>query len=91
MALADVYDALRSKRPYKDPMPHTKARQIILAGRGKHFDPEITDAFLACEDEFIAVSERYITKSTSNMNKKVVELPHSQKGGVVSETSKPLR
>ena len=90
VALADVYDALRSKRPYKDPMPHTKARQIILAGRGKHFDPEITDAFLACEDEFIAVSERYITKSTSNMNKKVVELPHSQEGGVVSETSKPL-
>ena len=91
VALADVYDALRSKRPYKDPMPHTKARQIILAGRGRHFDPEITDAFLACEDEFIAVSERYITKSTSNMNKKVVELPHNQERGAVSGTSKPLR
>ena len=64
VAIADVYDALRSKRPYKDPMPHEKAKQIIMDGCGKHFDPEIVDAFLACEDKFIAVSEDYIAKPT---------------------------
>ena len=62
VALADVYDALRSKRPYKDPISHEKARQIILDGRGKHFDPQLVDAFLACEGDFIAVSQKYIAE-----------------------------
>lgn len=58
VAVADVYDALRSRRPYKDPMPHEMARQILLEGRGTHFDPVLIEAFLACEDRFIEVSER---------------------------------
>ncbi|MEM7228243.1 MAG: HD domain-containing phosphohydrolase [Planctomycetota bacterium] len=57
VALADVYDALRSRRPYKEPMPHAKAKQIILEGRGTHFDPDVVDAFLRCESDFISVSE----------------------------------
>ena len=52
VALADVYDALRSRRPYKDPMPHDRARGILLEGRGTHFDPDVVDAFLAVEDTF---------------------------------------
>ena len=45
-ALADVFDALTSKRPYKEPMPLQKALGILREGRGKHFDPALTDAFL---------------------------------------------
>jgi len=52
MALADVYDALISKRVYKPPFPHTKAVEIIKEGKGKHFDPDIVDAFLKIESEF---------------------------------------
>ncbi len=52
MAIADVYDALTSKRPYKEPFPHEKAVQIITEGKGTHFDPLIVDIFLDCADEF---------------------------------------
>jgi putative two-component system response regulator len=59
MAVADVYDALLSRRPYKDPMTHEEAVQIIIDGRGTHFDPDIVDAFLACQDEFVRISNQY--------------------------------
>ncbi len=52
MALADVYDALISKRVYKPPMPHEKAVAVIREGRGTHFDPDVVDAFLALEETF---------------------------------------
>lgn len=58
VAVADVYDALTTKRVYKPAFPHEKARQIILEGRSKDFDPDIVDAFLACEETFIAVREQ---------------------------------
>jgi len=59
MALADVYDALISRRVYKEPMTHTEAFAIIVAGRGAHFDPDIVDAFVFIQDEFVAIAERY--------------------------------
>lgn len=52
VALADVYDALTSKRIYKEAYSHEQAREIIVNQRGKHFDPEIVDSFLEHEDEF---------------------------------------
>jgi putative two-component system response regulator len=52
MALADVYDALISKRVYKPAFPHEKAVSIIEEGRGSHFDPDIVDAFLRIQDAF---------------------------------------
>jgi len=58
-ALADVYDALSSKRPYKEPFSHEKSKAIILEGRGKHFDPRVVDAFLARESAFIATRNEY--------------------------------
>ncbi|MEM6470068.1 MAG: HD domain-containing phosphohydrolase [Planctomycetota bacterium] len=58
VAVADVYDALRSRRPYKDPMPHSEARAVIFAGRGAHFDPTVVDAFLLADREFEALSEQ---------------------------------
>lgn len=54
VALADVFDALTSERPYKDPFPLKKAFAIIKEGRGSHFDPELVNAFLAIEDEIKA-------------------------------------
>ena len=52
MAVADVYDALISKRVYKTPMPHEKAVQIIAEGRSSHFDPDVVDAFIELEAVF---------------------------------------
>jgi len=59
VALADVYDALTTKRVYKQAFSHDIARSIILDGDGKHFDPQIVQAFLATEDEFVAIQERF--------------------------------
>ena len=52
MAVADVYDALRSARPYKAAFSHAESCEIILAGRGTHFDPGMMEAFLEVEAEF---------------------------------------
>jgi adenylate cyclase len=59
MALADVYDALISKRTYKEAYTHEKAVGIILEGRGTHFDPDVVDAFMELEREFLEISKRY--------------------------------
>ena len=59
MAVADVYDALISRRVYKDGMPHEKAVGIIQEGAGSHFDPDIVEAFLAIQDEFRGIAARY--------------------------------
>lgn len=59
MALADVFDALISRRVYKAPLPIEKAVEIIQIGRGKHFDPDIVDAFTATLNEFIEIAQRY--------------------------------
>jgi len=56
MAVADVYDALRSRRPYKAAFSHEEAAAIMLDGRGKHFDPLLMDAFLALQDEFASIA-----------------------------------
>ncbi|HEV3340300.1 MAG TPA: response regulator [Pirellulales bacterium] len=59
VALADVYDALTSKRVYKDPFEHDVVRSIITAESGTHFDPDIVQAFLATEQEFIAIRRQF--------------------------------
>ncbi len=59
MALADVYDALISRRVYKPPLSHAEVLEIIRENRGSHFDPDIVDAFLAISDEFAAIHSRF--------------------------------
>ncbi|MDY0227789.1 MAG: CHASE2 domain-containing protein [Desulfomicrobium apsheronum] len=59
MALADVYDALVNKRVYKEAMSHEKATEIIINGRGKHFDPDIVDAFLQSKQKFQEILSKY--------------------------------
>jgi len=58
-AIADVFDALTSKRPYKEPFPLEKAFSIIKEGRESHFDPQVVDTFLAVEDEILSIKEKY--------------------------------
>jgi putative two-component system response regulator len=59
VSLADVYDALISKRVYKSALSHEVARGIILDKRGSQFDPRIVKAFLDVEDEFIRIQEQF--------------------------------
>ena len=57
MAIPDVYDALVSERPYKTPLRHEDAVELIREGVGKHFDPLVGRAFLACEQDFEKISQ----------------------------------
>ncbi|HEY4329334.1 MAG TPA: response regulator [Phycisphaerae bacterium] len=57
VAVADVYDALCSRRVYKSAMSHEQAMTIILQGQGTHFDPEVVQAFVRAEEQIIAVRE----------------------------------
>lgn len=57
VAVADVYDALTSRRPYKEPFTVERARDLIVEGRGQHFDPAMVDAFLSVEDEFRRIAQ----------------------------------
>ncbi len=59
MALADVYDALISPRVYKASMSHAQAAEIIIQGKGTHFDPDIVDAFHCVANEFQAITTRF--------------------------------
>lgn len=59
MAVADVYDALIAKRVYKERFSHEKAVEIILEGRGKHFDPDVVDAFEALKETFHEIAIRF--------------------------------
>ena len=56
VAVADVYDALVSKRVYKSGMTHEEAGNIIREGAGRHFDPRVVEAFSATEDKFRQVA-----------------------------------
>lgn len=59
MAVADVYDALISRRVYKEGMPHEKAVEIIVQGKGQHFDPDMVDAFIELADEFKKIAQAF--------------------------------
>lgn len=59
MALADVYDALISKRVYKPPFTHQRAVEIILQGKGRHFDPGMVDAFMEIQEDFRQIALRF--------------------------------
>ena len=59
MAVADVYDALISRRVYKPAFTHQQALDVMRKGRGTHFDPDVLDAFFEIEDRFAAIAETY--------------------------------
>jgi len=59
MAIADVYDALISRRVYKPPFTHEAAMTVIEGGRGLHFDPDVVDAFVAVQLQCLEISQRH--------------------------------
>ena len=59
MAVADVYDALISKRVYKEAKSHEEAVKIIGDGQGTHFDPDVVTAFLATQDKFHDIARKF--------------------------------
>jgi putative two-component system response regulator len=75
MAVADVYDALISRRVYKPGMPHEQAVGIIREGRATHFDPDVCDAFLANAERFQAIAEQF-ADSDDDMAKQRAALEH---------------
>jgi putative two-component system response regulator len=70
MAVADVYDALISRRVYKEGMSHEKAVSIIVEGKGAHFDADIVDAFVELQDEFKAIAARFADSDHDMAQKK---------------------
>ena len=73
MAVADVYDALISRRVYKNSVPHEQAVAIIQEGRGVHFDPDITDAFVELQESFRAIAARF-ADSDDEMSRKQAQI-----------------
>jgi len=69
MAVADVYDALISRRVYKAGMSHEKAVEIMAEGRGTHFDPDVLDAFLELQSAFQMIAKAY-SDSDQDIDKK---------------------
>ncbi len=63
--MADVYDALTSRRPYKAAFAHEVARSMILKDAGSHFDPDVIAAFERCEQQFIDTAIKYAEVSVS--------------------------
>jgi response regulator RpfG family c-di-GMP phosphodiesterase len=60
MAITDVYDALRSKRVYKNPLTHRQSMDIIISSKGTQFDPVIVDIFASLETEIELIHEIYM-------------------------------
>jgi len=83
MALADVYDALISRRIYKEPISHEASVNIIALTSGKHFDPDVVEAFLAIQETFKAIALTY-TDSAADLQVKRDYLDIAQ-----GETPKP--
>jgi putative two-component system response regulator len=61
VGLVDVFDALTSKRPYKDPFPVEVALDIIKKDRGEHFDPDVVDVFLENIDEILKIKAEVVS------------------------------
>jgi putative two-component system response regulator len=74
MAVADVYDALISRRVYKNAIPHAEAIKIMKEGSGKHFDPDILKVFVEIENEFFEISERFMDKDADFEKKNVYRI-----------------
>lgn len=69
-AIADVFDALTSKRPYKEPFSEEQALAVIREGRSTHFDPDVVDAFFAILSEILAIKKQY-----EENNQQTFEIP----------------
>lgn len=71
VAIADVFDALTSKRPYREPLTVEEAFNIIKEGKGTHFDPQVVDVFFESEQEILSIKERFSDTDESLLLKMV--------------------
>ena len=58
-AIADVFDALTTERPYKKAFPIDQSLEILKQRRGTHFDPDVFDAFFSIEEEILSIRRKY--------------------------------
>ncbi|ADB15503.1 response regulator receiver modulated metal dependent phosphohydrolase [Pirellula staleyi DSM 6068] len=72
VALADVYDALTSRRCYKEAFTHTVAKSIIVGDSGSHFDPAVVEAFLAAEQDFLEIQKRFSVEAAEAAEKDIL-------------------
>ena len=75
MAVADVYDALISRRVYKPAFPHEKAVEIIREGRNKHFDPDMTDVFLEVAEDFRKIASVFVDSAEDTQEQLAAHSP----------------
>lgn len=85
VAVADVYDALTSRRVYKDAFSHERARQMIVEGSGTQFDPDIVECFLRREAEFLEIAARFQSERNGECPPSVVA-PVTVANGTVPTT-----
>ncbi|HUE17818.1 MAG TPA: HD domain-containing phosphohydrolase [Planctomycetaceae bacterium] len=85
VALADVYDALTSKRVYKSAFSHATATLTILRESGKHFDPEIVETFVAAGNEFSETYSRW--SETVESRERPTAIPPSAPAGIAERTN----
>ncbi|GIX00334.1 MAG: response regulator [Pirellulaceae bacterium] len=86
VALADVYDALTTKRVYKDAMSHEQARRIIIESRGSHFDPDVVDAFLRREEDFQAIRRNLDDNHAFCSSTPPIVTPANNPAGILAAT-----
>ena len=89
VAVADVYDALTSKRPYKRAMSHLESRAIVLSGSGTQFDPEVVAAFMRHEHEFESISLSQQSLSSDQLTSPFVKLHEMTKSTNSIEENAP--
>jgi adenylate cyclase len=86
MSVADVYDALISRRCYKEPFPHAMAKELMRADRGLAFDPVILDAFFAIEDRILEIAARFQDEPAPKMNPEIAaEAIHALRPAAISQ------
>ncbi len=79
VAIADVFDALTSARPYKEPFPIKKSFDIVREGRGNHFDPDVVDAFFAIKDDILSIKEKHKDEQESQLMRMVVGVQYANR------------
>lgn len=75
VAIADVFDALTSKRPYKEAFSLEKSYDIIKEGRGTHFDPDVVDIFFASQEKLLAIKEKFKDEQESHLFQMAGKIP----------------
>ncbi|SNZ08437.1 HD-GYP domain-containing protein [Cohaesibacter gelatinilyticus] len=88
MAVADVYDALRSPRVYKPGFTHSKAMAIILDGKGKHFDPELVEVLISIEKEINVLSEEMSDKVEQKSEERLEKVEKAKPGILVGSVAR---